>query len=243
MALATVPMPSPQIKVLLVMTQLLFREALASLLVAEPDIRVAAQVSSLDDAVRICATTPVECTLVEFDSSRVDLTTFCASLRGLAASSRILLMGDILRFRELEVLRPLVGGVLPNSSNSGILVESIRRIAAGQTWRHLPLLDGSAALPHKRHSPTLTERQQMVLHLVSDGLSNKECAQVIGVSDSSIKCTVQQLFGKMNVSSRAQLVRCALESYPDLLRRPHPMEQSRGMVQHSRPAFAMRQIS
>jgi two-component system nitrate/nitrite response regulator NarL len=236
MALATVPMPSlsPQIKVLLVMGQMLFREALASLIIAEPDLKVAAQVSSIEDAVRVCATTPVECILVEFESGRFELTGFCSTLRALSCSPRILLMGDILRLQELEILRPLVGGVLPNNSNAGILVESIRRIAAGQTWRHLPLLDGSASLLHKRHSPTLTERQQMVLHLVSDGLSNKECAQVIGVSDSSIKCTIQQLFAKMNVNSRAQLVRCALESYPDLLKRQHPRKSFPGTMRSMR---------
>jgi DNA-binding NarL/FixJ family response regulator len=135
MGFTTVPMPSPQIKLLVVMKQLLFREALASLLTGEPDLRVAAQVSCIEDAVHICATTCVECALVEFDTRHIELTTFCASLRKLAAFSRILLMGDILRFRELEVLQPLPGGVLPNSSNSGILVESIRRIAAGQTWQ------------------------------------------------------------------------------------------------------------
>lgn len=219
---AFMPSLAPQINVLIVMTRLLFREALASLLESEPDLDVAAQVSSLDDAVRICGTTPVQCAVVEFDSGRIELTSFCATLRTLSVSSRILLMGDIIRFQELDVVRPLVDGILPNSSNSSTLVESIRRVAAGQTWRHLPLLDGSAALPHKRHSPTLTARQQMVLHLVSDGLSNKECAQILGVSDSSVKCTIQQLFGKMNVNSRAQLVRCALESYADLLQRPRP---------------------
>jgi DNA-binding NarL/FixJ family response regulator len=138
MTFATAPMPLPPnplppIQVLVVMPQLLFREALASLLVAEPDLKVAAQVSSVEDALRICATTPVECTLVEFNSGRIESTAFCASLRALAASSRILLMGDIPLSHELEVLRPLLGGVHPNSSNSDILVESIRRIAVGQT--------------------------------------------------------------------------------------------------------------
>ena len=61
----------------------------------------------------------------------------------------------------------------------------------------------SPGLPHHKHSPVLTSRQQKVLHLVCDGLSNKECAHVVGVSDSSVKCTIQQLFVKTNTKSRA----------------------------------------
>ena len=56
-----------------------------------------------------------------------------------------------------------------------------------------------------------TERQQRVLFCVCEGLSNKETAAEEGVSESAVKATLQQLFRKMRVRRRAQLVRLAIE--------------------------------
>lgn len=60
------------------------------------------------------------------------------------------------------------------------------------------------------HKP-LTERQQQVLGGVCDGLTNKEIAADIGVSESSVKATLQQLFRRARVRTRAQLVRIVIE--------------------------------
>jgi len=48
-------------------------------------------------------------------------------------------------------------------------------------------------------------------------LSNKEIAARIGVSESSVKATFQQLFSKSGVRTRSQLVRIVLEHYRDQL--------------------------
>ena len=48
-----------------------------------------------------------------------------------------------------------------------------------------------------------------------EGLTNKEIAERIGVSESSVKATLQQLFSKTGVRTRSQLVRIALEHYRD----------------------------
>jgi DNA-binding NarL/FixJ family response regulator len=60
------------------------------------------------------------------------------------------------------------------------------------------------------HKP-LTERQQQVLRGIFEGLTNKEIGALAGVSESSVKATLQQLFRKNRVRTRAQLVRIALE--------------------------------
>jgi DNA-binding CsgD family transcriptional regulator len=58
---------------------------------------------------------------------------------------------------------------------------------------------------------TLTEREQRVLQSVFEGLGNKEIGARIGVSESAVKTTLQQLFHKTGVRTRSQLVRIALE--------------------------------
>ena len=60
------------------------------------------------------------------------------------------------------------------------------------------------------HKP-LTERQHHVLRGIFEGLTNKEIASGLGVSESAVKATVQMLFRRMRVRTRAQLVRIAIE--------------------------------
>jgi Bacterial regulatory proteins, luxR family/Ribbon-helix-helix protein, copG family len=50
-----------------------------------------------------------------------------------------------------------------------------------------------------------------------EGLTNKQIADHLDVSESSVKATLQQLFDKAGVRTRSQLVRVALEQYRDQL--------------------------
>lgn len=68
-----------------------------------------------------------------------------------------------------------------------------------------------------RERPSLGPREAEVLRLIVQGLSNKEIAARVEVSESTVKNTLQQLFAKTGVRTRAQLVRVALELYRDLL--------------------------
>jgi PAS domain S-box-containing protein len=63
----------------------------------------------------------------------------------------------------------------------------------------------------------LTDRETEVLRSLVQGLANKEIASRMEVSESTVKNTLQQLFAKTNVRTRAQLVRVALEQYRDCL--------------------------
>jgi two-component system sensor kinase FixL len=65
--------------------------------------------------------------------------------------------------------------------------------------------------------PALTARELDVIRLLVQGLANKEIAARLEISESTVKNTLQQLFAKANVRTRAQLVRVALENYREEL--------------------------
>jgi len=73
------------------------------------------------------------------------------------------------------------------------------------------------AMAAQRERPSLNPRELEVLRLVVQGLANKEIASRMEISESAVKNTLQQLFGKTEVRTRSQLVRVALERYRDLL--------------------------
>lgn len=80
----------------------------------------------------------------------------------------------------------------------------------------VPAGSGSAPLDQTER-PALNDRELEVLRLVVQGLANKQIAAAMNISESAVKNTLQQLFGKTEVRTRSQLVRVALERYRDLL--------------------------
>lgn len=75
----------------------------------------------------------------------------------------------------------------------------------------------SPGMAAQQERPSLNPRETEVLKLVVQGLANKEIAARLQISESAVKNTLQQLFGKTEVRTRSQLVRVALERYRDLL--------------------------
>jgi PAS domain S-box-containing protein len=75
-------------------------------------------------------------------------------------------------------------------------------------------VDGAAEILERIQ---LNTREMDVLRFLVQGLANKEIATRMEISESTVKNTLQQLFAKTNVRTRAQLVRVALEQYRDLL--------------------------
>lgn len=63
----------------------------------------------------------------------------------------------------------------------------------------------------------LNTRETEVLRYLVQGLANKEIAAKMEISESTVKNTFQQLFAKIGVRTRSQLVRVALERYRDKL--------------------------
>jgi DNA-binding NarL/FixJ family response regulator len=69
-------------------------------------------------------------------------------------------------------------------------------------------LSGSTA---QKTRSSLTAREKRVLWGICEGLTNKQIALEIGVSESAIKATLQHVFRKTHVRTRAQLVRVVIE--------------------------------
>lgn len=90
------------------------------------------------------------------------------------------------------------------------IIADVSEDASAYNGHHPTPLDRQARRP-------LNPRETEVLRLVCQGLANKEIAAKINISESAVKNTLQQLFGKTEVRTRSQLVRVALERYRDLL--------------------------
>jgi two-component system nitrate/nitrite response regulator NarL len=79
------------------------------------------------------------------------------------------------------------------------------------------LLSASVDASDAAAEPALTERDKTVLRFIFQGLTNKDIGARPEISESAVKSSLRQLFEKLGVRTRAQLVRVALERYRDQL--------------------------
>jgi DNA-binding NarL/FixJ family response regulator len=105
-------------------------------------------------------------------------------------------------------------GVDLNDAEIAALVEADPRVWSTMAERIDRRLQDGRVRPEPQGQPAhrpLTEREQHVLRGVFEGLTNKQIAADIGVSEGAVKATLQHLFRKTRVRTRAQLVRVAIE--------------------------------
>jgi DNA-binding NarL/FixJ family response regulator len=110
-------------------------------------------------------------------------------------------------------------GYLLKDADSAPLIEAIRETAAGQLSLTLvathALIHSFAAAPPRQPAGLrvqLSERKHDVLARVVAGKRTKEIAEELIISPNTVKYHVQQLYNKLGVSSRADLVREALRN-------------------------------
>jgi DNA-binding NarL/FixJ family response regulator len=210
---------SPKIRILLLDDHTLFRDGLSRLLDSEPDFEIAANCSSVPEALEIVRRHPVDIVLLDHDLGEETGFDFLARARNVGYSGRLLMLTAGMSGPDsIEAVRSGVSGIFLKHSSPALLAEAIRKVMSGEAWldkRQMHILAQAAAPPEHPSPRPLTERERDVLRGVFEGLGNKEIAARLRVSESSVKASLQKLFQKTGVRTRSRLVRIALERYAE----------------------------
>jgi DNA-binding NarL/FixJ family response regulator len=154
--------------------------------------------------------------LLDFDLGGEHVSQFVAAARAGGFEGKILMVTAGMNATESSMaLTHGASGIFLKHSSPGNLAQAIRLVAAGQMWVDQKVVQMLAeGVPQREDTlrNLLTVREQQVLQSLFEGLTNKEIAAQLGVSESAVKATLQQLFQKTRVRTRSQLVRIALES-------------------------------
>jgi two-component system nitrate/nitrite response regulator NarL len=210
------------VRILLVDDHALFRESVARLLAAEQDFEVVAHCGTADDANRILEQHSVDVVLLDFDFGDGDCTGFMRAAAARSFKGKILLVtAGVSESQAADLIRCGIAGIFLKHNPPALLSEAIRDVVEGKVWFAQQFLrrtvTAASSTPSTAASTPLTEREREVLYRVFEGLANKEIADKLAISESSVKAALQQLFRKSGVRTRSQLVRVALERYRDQL--------------------------
>jgi len=195
----------------------LFRESLSRLLATEADFEMAGHCGTAAEALDLLRARPVDVVLLDFDLGGEPVSQFVASARAAGFEGKILMVTAGMNAAESSMaLTHGASGIFLKHSSPVNLAQAIRLVASGQMWVDQKVVQMLAeGVPQPEDSSLrnlLTAREQQVLQGLFEGLTNKEIAAQLSVSESAVKATLQQLFQKTRVRTRSQLVRIALES-------------------------------
>jgi len=101
-----------------------------------------------------------------------------------------------------------------------VLRDTIRRVAAGDVClekNYLKPLFRTLDQTRASNVVKLTDREKTILRMIFQGLGNKEIGSRLDLAEGTVKAALRQLFQKLGVRTRAQLVKVALEEYRDQL--------------------------
>jgi len=214
---------SPQVRIVLIDDHTLFREVLSRTLAAEPDFSVVGQFGSVDEAVELIKSQPVDLVLLDINLGVEQGGSFLARAKAAGYRGKVLVVTAGVGEREAAwLLNRGCSAIFLKNDPPAQLFDLIRNVTAGSfeidpvsLRAVLSQLEFTAQALRK----PLTPRECEVLRYVCEGLANKEIASRLEVSEHSVKSFLQQLFDKAGVRSRAQLVCVAIERYWDQLDR------------------------
>lgn len=108
-----------------------------------------------------------------------------------------------LMFKTLEFG---VRGIVQRNVQPEQLVESVRKVAAGELQIGFAATSSEAASPRRRVS--LTPREREIVSFLKRGMRNKQIAGEMGITEGTVKIYLFRLFHKLGVRNRFELARC-----------------------------------
>jgi DNA-binding NarL/FixJ family response regulator len=196
--------PASHIRILIVDDHLIVRLGLTSLLKMEPDFRVVSEAEDGEAALRLFRSSRPDIVLLDSRMPGGDGLDVLRRMKTEFPDVRAIIIGSSLM--EEHVIRALnVGavGYLTKAVKRAELAAAIRRVQKGGVYL-APAME--ATLAKIDHRSRISPRELEVLELMRRGLSNRDVAKVLGVSEHTVKSHVKALLVKLDAADRAEAV-------------------------------------
>ena len=201
------------VRVILADTQSLYRVGIRKIFAGEDDIEIVAQPETLGHTLEAVVKSPADVLLLEASLSAEPGEAVAQILERVPALKVVLLIDKPLREPEtVECVRRGVWGIVSRSIPQELLVRCVRKVAAGEPWldkrsvHWLAQAYRAQAHPAAAHVKLqLSEKEQLIVSLVTDGRRNKEIALELGTSEQVVKNYLRRIYERFGVADRLEL--------------------------------------
>ncbi|MBE4907265.1 response regulator transcription factor [Bacillus luteolus] len=205
------------IKLLLVDDHAVLRDGLRNIFELEDDITVVGEAVSGEDAIEKVKTCQPDVVLMDINMPKKNGVEVTGILKKQYPGIKVLVL-TMHSHDEffMAAIREGADGYLLKDAPSNQVIEAIRTVARGESVIH-PSMTKKLLSFHQQNQQeqvqdsSLTEREREVLMCLVEGLSNKEIAERLFISDKTVKIHVSKIFKKFDVKSRSQVVIYAVQ--------------------------------
>ncbi len=200
------------IRVFIVAASPLARAGLENLLAAR-DVEVVASNGTIDALAEMLADAAPDVVLIDSSGEPFEPLLESIHASGLASDVSVVLLGDgMTPAASADALRAGIRAALPGDISPEQLVATLQAVASGLAVLHpanmnemLPAGSAATRVPDEL-AESLTRRELEVLQMLAGGLSNKEIAARLNISEHTAKFHVASILGKLGAGSRAEAV-------------------------------------
>lgn len=217
-----------EITVLIVDDQGLMREGLATLLSLAPDLRVVGQAGDGVEAIALARQVRPNVILMDVQMPRMDGVTATQTIRAELPQTQVIILTT---FDDDEYvrngLRAGACGYMLKNTPSEHLAEAIHAAARGESPISPSIARKLVAEYARQNTPAnrparieldpsspdaLSEREMEILRALASGMSNREIADKLFITEGTVKNHVSNILSKMGVRDRTQAVLKAKEN-------------------------------
>jgi NarL family two-component system response regulator LiaR len=206
------------ISILLVDDHAILRDGLKNILSFEEDIQVIGEAISGEEALKLAADLSPDVIIMDINLPGMNGVETTAMIKADNPEARILVLTMYTHDEYLmSALKAGADGYLLKDAPSEHVVDAIKAAYRGESMI-TPRMTKKLVNIHlqqtqvKRDESNLTDREQEVLIGLVEGLSNKEIADKLFISDKTVKIHVSKIFKKLEVKSRSQAVIYAVQN-------------------------------
>lgn len=195
---------SQSYRILIIDDHPLMRRGIRQLLELEPEFSSITEASNGMEGIRLARQTEPDLIILDLNMKGLSGLETLQQLRqqGITARIAVLTVSDA-KADIFALVDAGADGYLLKDSEPDLLLSQLQQLARGEVV-YSP--EVQYQLQQRQHSPepllSLTERESAVLELVAKGMSNKQIAETLFISEETVKVHIRNMLRKLNVNSR-----------------------------------------
>lgn len=198
----------PAIRVMVVDDHPVVCLGLSTMIDSQPDMTVVAQASSGAEAVERFEQHRPDVTLMDLRMPEMSGVDAIKAIRAKHPGATFIVVTTYQGDEDIhKAMAAGAQGYLLKGMPHDDLLDAIRRVRSGV--QYLPP-QVRTSLANRLPSSELSPRELQILELIVKGLSNKQIADRLGITEGTVKWHVNAILGRMNVSDRTQAAVAAL---------------------------------